>query len=784
MFFTQEDFRKIENWLKTHSIRDTEFNKAFSTTTSDKVAIIQNGKNVLVPISKLPVGNIKISNDGYFIVDGNKTNIKAGYAAKVKMGNDGKMYASYDDGDTWEPVSDTLTLDGIRPDDLDIGSYKDGETLVLKLKDRVGIQGQNTIYLKPTSVKDDTTGEYITNYIIPAKDLQKDNTIYIIRYDFDLNNQDIILGQNSSLVFEGGSFKNGRITVNLSTSIFSYYDNRACFDYNTIQIKGQYTKAIPLSLIGICADGKDKSDILCKLNDIFVASPTTPGGSDQNYYLRNFTITGTIKCSKNKIQLPARCRLSGIGAAQITFTADAEGENDYCLALNSRVVLRNIRFLHNNPKYTGTIIYACPNLLTDTKGDHIGIAHSKIIDCDIEQTYTDDRCYRGTGIKFDLKYDGLKGVHFTDIQLANVRIDYVSIGIDVLIDNRGCTKAKSDCKAWGNSIYADALFISSNRCGIRFENLVSTSENAANGDVGFCNFSGYEHQAINEPGYEGPAGFDIGHCDGCINFLYFDAWDSDKFGIVRNGGKVRIVSDRETGRRLNQFEKVDTSGNTYLQVSFESSSSYKYILYGSKTTDPDGPNTQLYRGSYRYPSLDTDPITISDAEKQTQALVIKNINMPVLLNQNLPISVVDVAKEEITEKLKEQGKTDVQIAQELPGLLDSAIKYSFVALGKVVNFNKIVANNELVKVALYYYGADTGKDPETKEPIKKDTIHNLTYKEETVQEEQPDGSFKTVIKGYYSVGNPQMLYEAIIEADGTFKTRGMDTVYGLIVVGS
>lgn len=47
MFFTQEDYKKIQSWLQQNAIKDTEFKNGLSTLTGDEIiAIVQNGCNV------------------------------------------------------------------------------------------------------------------------------------------------------------------------------------------------------------------------------------------------------------------------------------------------------------------------------------------------------------------------------------------------------------------------------------------------------------------------------------------------------------------------------------------------------------------------------------------------------------------------------------------------------------------------------------------------------------------------------------------------------------------
>jgi hypothetical protein len=51
MYFTEQDFKKIQNWLKLHSIKDTEFPKAnFPISGYEKLAIVQDGENRILPL--------------------------------------------------------------------------------------------------------------------------------------------------------------------------------------------------------------------------------------------------------------------------------------------------------------------------------------------------------------------------------------------------------------------------------------------------------------------------------------------------------------------------------------------------------------------------------------------------------------------------------------------------------------------------------------------------------------------------------------------------------------
>lgn len=57
------------------------------------------------------------------------------------------------------------------------------------------------------------------NNILTQEDFDKENTIYVIGYDFDLNDENITIPENCILEFDGGSITGGSITLNNDTTI-------------------------------------------------------------------------------------------------------------------------------------------------------------------------------------------------------------------------------------------------------------------------------------------------------------------------------------------------------------------------------------------------------------------------------------------------------------------------------------------------------------------------------------------------------------------------------------
>lgn len=55
MFFTREDYKKIENWLKNRAIKDTEFLNSGAINGSETIVVVQNGKNKKMYIKDLVI---------------------------------------------------------------------------------------------------------------------------------------------------------------------------------------------------------------------------------------------------------------------------------------------------------------------------------------------------------------------------------------------------------------------------------------------------------------------------------------------------------------------------------------------------------------------------------------------------------------------------------------------------------------------------------------------------------------------------------------------------------
>ena len=87
MYFTQEDYLKIQDWLQRNSVRDTEFQEANLPLRGDEIAaIIQDGKN-----KKLLLKELKGQSSIKLVLDDEETfSLEGGHEALI---NDSRKQA-------------------------------------------------------------------------------------------------------------------------------------------------------------------------------------------------------------------------------------------------------------------------------------------------------------------------------------------------------------------------------------------------------------------------------------------------------------------------------------------------------------------------------------------------------------------------------------------------------------------------------------------------------------------------------------------------------------------
>lgn len=128
-------------------------------------------------------------------------------------------------------------------------------------------------------------GEGTVKNVLTQDMINKSNTIYEIRYDFDLNGAEITILEGCVLDFQGGSFSNGNIVGNNTTIC----GNLTYSIFNDSFIKNFILEYIDIRWFG-AKEGKDCSDALQRAINVYDTMILTPIRII-GHYLLNKTVT-------------------------------------------------------------------------------------------------------------------------------------------------------------------------------------------------------------------------------------------------------------------------------------------------------------------------------------------------------------------------------------------------------------------------------------------------------------------------------------------------------------
>lgn len=296
MYFTQEDYKKIENWLHMNSVKDTEFQEALPFTGKEIVTVVQDGHNRKVNIQEFINQLYKHGVEDFLNVTNTyrANNITLKEAIRLipaEARKEGQVITFLNTEGNWEIYQfigklnqwnnptlwnnpfdwEKFAVDSILPDEEDLTkSEPDAKgNSYLSLKDRKyepdkysGL-GRKILRRRVVEIEDPIYGTQEKNLLLQA-DFDEDNTIYEVRYDFDLNNKEIIIPNNCILYFKGGSFSNGLLKLNNT-----YIEGINCFD-TSITLEGECSNDIIYSniyKIDILGD-KDISDSIQSIFNI------------------------------------------------------------------------------------------------------------------------------------------------------------------------------------------------------------------------------------------------------------------------------------------------------------------------------------------------------------------------------------------------------------------------------------------------------------------------------------------------------------------------------------
>lgn len=475
MFFTQEDYKKIEQWLSRNAIKDTEFNNSvLPLKGNEEVTIIQDGHNKKLLLKDL-ANNIKLLGDYDFI------NISESFNAKYislqnaislipyrsrKIGQvitfletngnwsiyqfKGESLEVWNNTTLWVNVIESLHIDSILPDeeDLTITTPDVQGNVKMRFKDKdynpLDFSGLGKVYLRKNIVTIIDTENNIAKDInlLTQQAFSKGNTIYIIQYDFDLNGAEITIPEGCVLDFQGGSFSNGTIKGN-STAIEAGINK--IFNYN-INITGTWNiECGYCEWFGYNNDGTH--DCYDYINKAF----------SLNNYVRLLNKTYPIS---HKLVLSDYHKLIGYQGDATKIVPFGEFTDDCLISITS----------HNG--------YSKHGFLKD-----VGIYNSPtngIICNGITQGFNIENV--------DIKYCNESGLVVTKCWYAafrNINIWYNKIGISLvnktIVENSGAVNGISFYNVWANHNSQHAVYINTHTNAINFNSC--TFENCT--DVAF-----------------------------------------------------------------------------------------------------------------------------------------------------------------------------------------------------------------------------------------------------------------------------------------------------------
>lgn len=272
MFFTEEDYRKIEKWLVSKGVMDTQFSSAAPLDGNETVAIVQNGKNVNTTIDALVEKLFLLGVDDFLNITDkyNQPAISLIQAISLipfrhrKIGQvitflnednkwviyqfQGSSLIQWNNTTQWINVIGSAITGELVPDEEDLTGIKEGDKTVLKFKNKsyntANFSGLGRVYLRKNITED--------RNILTQQMINQENTRYILQYDYDLNGQTITIPANCVIEFEGGSISNGNIQGN-STIIVS--PSRRIFGDTTTLIGNWSIDCIYPEWFGAIADG-------------------------------------------------------------------------------------------------------------------------------------------------------------------------------------------------------------------------------------------------------------------------------------------------------------------------------------------------------------------------------------------------------------------------------------------------------------------------------------------------------------------------------------------------
>lgn len=244
MYFTQDDYRNIEEWFNARSVKDTQLPVALLPLAGNEmIPIIQEDKNRIIrfnaflkeflhknlpdfinvtvlsesrcmpleeAIQLIPVEQRRLGHIITFKTD------KGNWVLYQFIGTSVNQWTSLN---CWNSVLDENLKELVYyPDDEDVTDETIDGKSVIKFKDKKCDPSVFSGLGRKILRKNLVGGLCVEDGAFPKNILNQDmvtegNTIYIIQYDFDLDGQFLVMPQNCTLLFMGGSINNGQLLL-------------------------------------------------------------------------------------------------------------------------------------------------------------------------------------------------------------------------------------------------------------------------------------------------------------------------------------------------------------------------------------------------------------------------------------------------------------------------------------------------------------------------------------------------------------------------------------------
>lgn len=255
MYFTQEDYKKIQSWLQHNAIRDTEFSDAnLPLEGSETITLVQKGHNVKTSLIDFIQELFSLGMKDFINITEKYKAQRISLSKAIALVPEqerciGQVITFIDEDEQWrlyqfknnliENYNNTnywidllqaiAAATNIVPDDEDTAGIASGDATAIKFKNKSynleEFSGLGRTYLRKNIVDGKN--------ILTQEMINFSKTRYIIQYDYDLNEGSITIPEGCVLDFQGGSFSNGTIISN-NCKIEGYYT------FNNIHIDGNY----------------------------------------------------------------------------------------------------------------------------------------------------------------------------------------------------------------------------------------------------------------------------------------------------------------------------------------------------------------------------------------------------------------------------------------------------------------------------------------------------------------------------------------------------------------